>query len=109
MEERKERVVVREYLPKGDKEKRIEHWLSPHFESSTIFLHESLKHHAVFQAAVKYFGTSVPIDTVDALAIGREVLRFRKRKKRSTPKDDYGRVIPFNKTKWNARWGGVYK
>jgi len=109
MEEQKERVIVREYLPKGDKEKRIEHWLSPHFESSTIFLHDSLKHHAVFQAAIKYFGTSVPIDTVDALAIGREVLRFRKRKKRTTPKDDYGRVVPFNKTRWNTRWGGVYK
>lgn len=112
MKEKKKQVVVREYLPKGDKEKRIEFWLEPHFHEATIHIHENVKSNDAFEMAVKYFGSSVPIDTIDCLAIGRETAKRRRKPQTRRLVNDYGQVIPVNfgkRSRYHKRFGGIYK
>lgn len=100
--ERSMKVVVREFLPSGDKQMRIETQLEPHFSEATIYMAEHLKDNPVLMSAIKYFGSTINIDTLDAIAILKEEARPGRRKKGQPDRDNVIR-LPVNK-----RYGGVY-
>ena len=100
--ERTIKVVVREYLPTGDKMMRIETYLEPHFTDGMIVLEEHLRENGTLTAAIKFFGSTVNVDTLDGLAILREVSRPGRRPKADRPESNVY-ALPINK-----RFGGIY-